>query len=204
LGDLQLIVGLGNPGREYRDTRHNAGFMLLERLAQDLRSGWRTEKKFFAELADGSVEGRRWLLCRPQTFMNLSGESVGKLMNFHRLTPAALLVVVDDADLPLGTLRMRPEGSSGGHHGLDSIEQHLGTRSFARLKLGIARPASAVRDIAGHVLGKFAAEDLPVWEKVLERGAQQVRSWSVEGIGRAMNRYNGPVATPVDQERKRQ
>jgi len=200
---VKLVVGLGNPGDEYRHSPHNMGFEVVEQLARRLQVEL-TRHRAHSLCGAGAIGDIKVWLIEPQTFMNLSGESVGKLMNFHRLTPAALLVVVDDADLPLGTLRMRPEGSSGGHHGLDSIEQHLGTRSFARLKLGIARPASAVRDIAGHVLGKFAAEDLPVWEKVLERGAQQVRSWSVEGIGRAMNRYNGPVATPVDQERKRQ
>lgn len=188
-----LIVGLGNPGTEYRDTRHNAGFMLAERLAEAWGAGWRQERKFFALVAEANVGGRRVLLCKPQTYMNASGESVGPLVRFHRVDPARVLVVVDDADLPLGSVRLRPEGSPGGHHGLESVEQHLGTRGYPRLKLGIARPRQGVRDIAGHVLGRFGADELPVLEKVLERAARQTETWLADGIARAMNLYNGPV-----------
>ncbi len=190
---LSLIVGLGNPGPDYGDTRHNAGFMLVDRLAARWKAGWRTERKFFATVAEASVGGRRVLLCKPQTYMNASGEAVGPVVRFHHLEPARALVVVDDADLALGVLRLRAEGSAGGHHGLVSVEQHLGTRAFPRLKLGIARPHQGVRDITGHVLGRFTAEEREVWERVADRAVRQSECWLSDGIERAMNLYNGPV-----------
>lgn len=190
---VSLIVGLGNPGREYRDTRHNAGFMLADRLAQKWGGSWRVEKKFFAELADCEFAGRRFILCKPQTFMNASGEAVAKAATFHRVIPAATLVLVDDADLPLGALRLRGEGSPGGHHGLESVEQHLGTREYPRLRVGIARPQAAVRDIAGHVLGRFQADESPLVEKVLARAVEQVECWASESLAKAMSLYNGTV-----------
>ncbi len=125
-----LIVGLGNPGAEYANTRHNAGFSLVERLAADWKCGWANEKRFRARMARITREGKRILLCEPQTFMNLSGETVGALGAFYRLPLERILVAADDADLPVGTVRLRPGGSSGGHHGLESIEQHLASREF--------------------------------------------------------------------------
>lgn len=203
-----LIVGLGNPGPEYRDTRHNAGFMLVERLAQRWAGVWRMEKKFFARLAEGRFAGRRWILCQPQTYMNASGEAVGAVATFYKVAPEQTLVLVDDADLPLGTLRLRPEGSPGGHHGLESVEQHLGTRKYPRLRLGIARPEQTQRDLVGHVLGSLAAEDRPVWELMLQRAVAQVECWATEGLARAMNLHNGTVLTAPDKsvnaERKTQ
>jgi len=189
-----LIAGLGNPGREYANTRHNAGFMLADRLAARWGWRWRLEKKFFAEIAEGTVCGRGVVLCKPQTFMNVSGEAVGSLVGYQRILAQDVLVVVDDADLPLGTIRMRPEGSPGGHHGLESVEAHLGTRVYPRIRLGIARPASAVRDIANHVLGRFAADELVVLEKVLNRSVEQTETWLTDGLAKAMNLYNGSVA----------
>src|SRR5262245_54819350 len=118
-----LIVGLGNPGRQYARTRHNAGFMVLDRLAETWRVEWRAEKKFHARLARAERDGRRIILCQPETFMNASGEAVGPLTSFQKIPPERLLVVVDDADLAFGQLRLRPGGRSGGHHGLESIEQ---------------------------------------------------------------------------------
>lgn len=188
-----LIVGLGNPGREYRETRHNAGFMLADRLAGRWGASWRLETKFFAEVAEGSQGGKRWLLCKPQTYMNVSGDAVARLVNFYKFTPDTVLVLVDDADLGLGTIRLRSEGSSGGHHGVQSIEQRLGTRGFPRLKLGIARPAQSVRNIANYVLGRFDAEELPLLEKVLDRATRQVEMWSSDGIAKAMSLFNGTV-----------
>jgi len=188
-----LIVGLGNPGTEYRDTRHNAGFMLADRLADQFGGKWRTEKKFFSEVAECSVGGRRVLLAKPLTFMNASGEAVAKMAAFHKVPAGSVLVLVDDADLPLGTLRLRGEGSPGGHHGLESVEQHLGTRGYPRLRIGIARPESGIRDIAGHVLGKFGASERPMLEKVLARGGEQVECWCSRGVAVAMNLFNGMV-----------
>src|ERR1035437_8263712 len=126
--NLYLIVGLGNPGADYARTRHNAGFLVAERLAERWRMSWTYEKKFTARLASGHRNDRRVLLCEPQTYMNSSGEAVWPVMAFYRVQLTGLLVVVDDADLPLGEIRLRPGGSSGGHHGLESVEQHLGAR----------------------------------------------------------------------------
>jgi PTH1 family peptidyl-tRNA hydrolase len=167
--------------------------MLADRLAARLGCSWRSEKKFFAELAEGSVGGRNLVLCKPQTFMNASGEAVGAVAGFHRVEPLDVLVVVDDADLPLGAVRLRPDGSHGGHRGLASVEQHLGTRGYPRLRLGVARPHQAVRDIAGHVLGRFTAEEQTIWNQVLDRAESQAICWLTDGLAKAMNLYNGSV-----------
>ena len=191
---LYLIVGLGNPGGEYARTRHNAGFMVVERLAETWKTGWNLEKKFRSRVAKGERSGRKVLLAEPQTFMNLSGETVGALMDFYRVPLAQVLVVADDADLPFGEIRLRGRGSSGGHHGLESIEQHVGSREFARLKVGIGRTVDGRREITGHVLGNFSAPENDLLEKVLHRSAAQAECWVNEGLERAMNRFNGAVS----------
>jgi PTH1 family peptidyl-tRNA hydrolase len=188
MDNLRLIVGLGNPGREYARTRHNAGFMLVEKLAERWHAGWTAEKKFQSRIARA---GQR-ILCAPQTFMNLSGEAVAAVMQFYRLPVTSLVVAVDDADLPLGEIRLRKSGSSGGHHGLESIEQHLGTREFARLRLGIGRKDGR-REITGHVLGQFVAAEAVIMEKVLARAVDQMECWLSAGIDKAMSQYNGVV-----------
>ncbi|HEV2695855.1 MAG TPA: aminoacyl-tRNA hydrolase [Verrucomicrobiae bacterium] len=187
-----LIVGLGNPGAEYAKTRHNAGFLLVEKLAAMWKADWSNERKFTARMAKAERDGKRLLLCEPQTFMNLSGESVGALSDFYQLPPGRVMVAVDDADLPFGEIRLRPSGSSGGHHGLESIEQHLGTREFARLRIGIGRKDS-VRQIANYVLGKFEASEHELLEKVLSRAAGQVDCWLAEGLPKAMSLFNGKI-----------
>ena len=191
--NLFLIVGLGNPGNEYSRTRHNAGFMLVNRLADKWRADWSLEKRFNARVARVDRNGRRVLLCEPQTFMNSSGESVAPLAAFFQISPARLLVVVDDADLPLGEIRLRPGGSSGGHHGLESVEQHLGTREFARLRIGIGRRAGE-REIRDYVLGRFSSTEADLADKVLiAAGANQAECWLTAGIQKAMNLFNGIV-----------
>ncbi|HXA45434.1 MAG TPA: aminoacyl-tRNA hydrolase [Candidatus Angelobacter sp.] len=187
---LHLIVGLGNPGADYAQTRHNAGFLLVEKLASRWRMDWSVERKFSARVARGEMHGKRVLLCQPQTFMNLSGESVGEITGFYRLPITRLVVVVDDADLPFGEIRLRPGGSSGGHHGLESIEQHLGSREFARLRIGIGRRDGA-RQITGHVLGRFEAGESGALEKILERAAGQLECWLDAGLQKAMSQFNG-------------
>jgi PTH1 family peptidyl-tRNA hydrolase len=167
--------------------------MVVERLATKAGAGWRREKKFFAEVAEFQGAGVKWLLAKPQTYMNLSGESMGQLVKFFRIELPDVLVVTDDADLPFGAIRLKAEGSSGGHHGLDSVESALGSKSYARLKLGIARPSHETRDIAGHVLGRFAADERQVLDLVLGRAAEQVECWGNDGISKAMNRFNGSV-----------
>jgi len=189
---LHLIVGLGNPGAEYAKTRHNAGFMVLARLAEQWRANWTSEKKFNARVARAVADGRGAILCQPQTYMNASGEAVGAVSVFYRIAAERILVVVDDADLPLGELRLRPGGSSGGHHGLESIEQHLGTRQYARLRIGIGRESGA-REITGYVLGRFSAQDAKRMDEVVMAACRQVECWWTDGIQKAMNQFNGAV-----------
>ncbi len=196
--NLFLVVGLGNPGGEYARTRHNAGFMLVDRLATRWRADWSVEKKFQARVARADQEGRRVLLCQPQTYMNASGESVGAMVSYYQLTVPRLLVAVDDADLPLGELRLRPGGSSGGHHGLESIEEHLGTRDYARLRIGIGRQ-SPERRITGHVLGRFSQADEARLETVLVAASDQVQTWLESGIQKAMSQFNGVVVDPENE-----
>lgn len=195
-----LIVGLGNPGAEYAKTRHNAGFLLGERLAAQWQAGWTNERRFNARIAKSERSEKRALLCQPLTFMNLSGETVGALIKFYQLPLKQLLVAVDDADLPLGEVRLKPKGSSGGHHGLESIEQHLGTREFARLRIGIGR-ADGGREITNFVLGKFDPAESAVLEKVLERAAHQVETWLAAGIEKAMNQFNGVVDSTNEKKK---
>ena len=191
--NLHLIVGLGNPGSDYSGTRHNAGFLLVDLLASRWRAKWTMEKKFQSRVARAERDGRRVVLCQPQTYMNASGEAVGALVGFYRVAVGKLMVVVDDADLPLGEVRLRARGSSGGHHGLESLEQQLATQDFARLRLGIGRAASDVRRITNHVLGSFSAAETKLLEKVLTRAGDQVECWLTAGIGNAMNQFNGVI-----------
>src|SRR6266566_4269351 len=191
--NLYLIVGLGNPGPKYARTRHNAGFRVVERLAKRWQASWGMDEKFNSRLANAEHAGRKVLLCEPETYMNRSGAAVGKLAEYFRVPPGKLLVVVDDADLPLGEIRLRPQGSSGGHHGLESIEQRLGTRQYARLRVGIGRLASDGREITRHLLGRFSPAEAGVMERVLDRASDQVECWLNDGIGMAMSQFNGAV-----------
>jgi peptidyl-tRNA hydrolase, PTH1 family len=199
LENLYLIAGLGNPGSEYAATRHNIGFMLVDRLVAQWGAAWAMEKKFQARVAKADREGRKVILCQPQTFMNSSGEAVGAVAQFYQLPADRVLVVVDDADLPLGQLRMRADGSSGGHHGLESVERQLATRAYPRLRLGIGRRAEDGREISGYVLGRFAGDERETVGKVLERGVKQVECWLSAGIQEAMNAFNGAVTAPPEK-----
>ena len=199
--DLHLIVGLGNPGAEYAKTRHNAGFLLVELLATRWRGDWNSEKKFQSRIAKMERNGKRLVLCEPQTFMNLSGAAVGALVKFYQLPLTRLIVAVDDADLPLGEIRLRPSGSSGGHHGLESIEQHLGSREYARLRIGIGRKDSR-REIVGHVLGKLSPTEMTLMEKVLARAAEQVECWLAHGLQKAMSQFNGVIEDSNNERTK--
>ncbi len=191
-----LIVGLGNPGGEYADTRHNAGFRAAETLADRWRVGWSLEKKFQARIAKCDVGGQRVVLCEPQTYMNLSGVAVRAVLGFYRVPVARLLVLVDDADLPFGEIRLRGRGSSGGHHGLDSVAEHAGTTDYARLKIGIGQRRDGPRQITGFVLGAFAGEEKQTLGKILARVADQAECWMAEGVERAMNKFNGVAVPP--------
>jgi len=189
--DLFLIVGLGNPGAEHDNTRHNAGFLLVEKLAATWKCDWANERRFRARMAKSRRGDKRVMLCQPRTYMNLSGQTVAALLDFYQLPPARALIAADDADLPLGALRLRSRGSSGGHHGLESIEQCLASREFARLKIGIGRKEGS-REITSHVLGRFDRAEKDLLEKVLERAAAQVETWLDDGLEKAMQ-LNGVV-----------
>jgi PTH1 family peptidyl-tRNA hydrolase len=156
------------------------------------------------------LDERQALLGKPQTYMNSSGEAVAAVVNFYRIALERLLVIVDDADLPLGQLRLRPSGSSGGHHGLESIEQHLGSREYSRLRIGIGREGSAgraatggPREITGHVLGRFSSTEAELADKVFAVASDQAECWLNDGIQKAMNQFNGTFVGPAD-ERKEQ
>jgi PTH1 family peptidyl-tRNA hydrolase len=197
---LYLVVGLGNPGAEYARTRHNIGFMALERFGEKRDAVWTKEKKFESRTAKVEAAGKRALLCEPQTYMNVSGRAVGAVVDFYRLPLNRVLIVVDDADLPFGELRMRGSGSSGGHHGLESIEERFGTREYARLRMGIGRQRTGVREITGHVLGKFGTAESDTLERMLARAAAQIERWLDAGLQRAMNEFNGSVIDPKKDE----
>ena len=194
-----LIVGLGNPGSEYVSTRHNAGFLLVEKLAARWKANWTNERKFSARVARGEKSGKRVLLAEPQTFMNLSGEAVGALVKFYQLPLTQLIIAVDDADLPLGEIRLRPGGGSAGHHGIESVTQHLGSREYARLRIGIGRRDGA-REITNFVLGRFEAGENAVLEKVLERAASQIECWLDAGIQKAMSQFNGAISSTEEKK----
>ena len=186
---VYLIVGLGNPGARYARNRHNVGFRCVRRLAAAHGLTFRRRKQ--ARVASGTILGYRVLLAMPQTFMNESGRAVAPLVRFHNLPLDRLLVVYDDLDLPLGTLRLRPKGGSGGHRGMRSIIQHLGSQEFPRLRIGIGRPPEGV-DPADYVLRNFSSEEERVIEDVLERAVAAVEMWLTEGIEKAMAWYNSP------------
>lgn len=195
---LRLIVGLGNPGAEYARTRHNVGFMVVEALADRWQARWITERRFLSRVARATPGEHRVLLVQPQTFMNASGEAVAALAGFYRIPAGGVLVIVDDADLGLGEIRLRPSGGTGGHHGLESLTQHLGTSEFARLRVGIGRRAGA-REITGHVLGRFSAAEMDAVQKVLGVAADQAGCWLTAGVQKAMNDFNG-VVVPSETE----
>ena len=193
--DLHLIVGLGNPGPRYAGTRHNAGFMVLEALASGSRVTFRNQTRLKAQLADIGWGEQRLRLLMPQTYMNTCGVSIRAALDWFHLRPENILVVVDDMDLPLGRLRLRGEGSDGGHRGLRSTIAHLNTQTFARLRVGIGAPSQdpAVRKAAtvGHVLGRFSAGEDLLLRQVLNEVVRGIHILQRQGLGAAMNALNG-------------
>jgi peptidyl-tRNA hydrolase, PTH1 family len=177
----QLIVGLGNPGAKFDRTRHNIGFDLIDLLAQRWQvTGWAGRQKM-------------WLL-KPQTFMNLSGQSVRALLDWYKLEPSAVLVLYDDLDLPLGKMRIRLSGSAGGHNGMKSIISHLGTNEFPRLRMGIGKSRD---ETISHVLGKFAPVEVPIVQDILALAADAVDLATRDGMEKAMSKYNGRSVIPA-------
>ncbi len=185
-----LIVGLGNPGREYRGSRHNIGFMLLDHLAVHLDVSFsRLESK--ALLVKTEVRNRRMILAKPQTYMNLSGMAVSSLLRFYKIPLTNLLVVCDDIDLPFGRLRLRPGGGSAGQKGMQSIIESLGTQDFPRLRLGIDRPPGRM-EASGYVLQDFSKDEINFLPAILDRAEQAVLTYLQSGLEEAMNQYNTP------------
>ncbi len=184
---IKLIAGLGNPGARYTHSRHNIGFMIADRFAKAHAMEF-LRRRFNAEIAEGVVAGARVMVFKPRTFMNASGEAVSKFFSFYKVAPQDLLVVYDDLDLPLGKLRLRPRGSAGGHHGMESILGRIGTADFPRLRVGIGRP-NPEADV-DHVLGEFDEEEMRVIDDTLERAVHAIDVWLAKGIGPAMNLYN--------------
>lgn len=190
-GDLTLIVGLGNPGREYRDTRHNIGFLAVDRLCERINAPFtKTQQK--AVTASGDIGGRKVLIAKPQTFMNLSGQAVSALLKYYKIPLERLLLIHDDLDLPFGTIRMRPGGGSGGQKGLASTIQQLGTQAFARLRCGIDHPPAHMT-VSDYVLGRFRKEEEADLSAVLDRAVDAVSAFVANGIQDAMTRFNGKI-----------
>ena len=182
---MKAIVGLGNPGADYKGTRHNVGFDVVDELARR----WGIKLKSWKSAASIAVATDRGaLIAEPTTFMNLSGDAVRKISAFHQIEPSDLLVVVDDVNLPLGRLRVRKMGSAGGHNGLKSVIQHIGP-DFGRLRIGVGR-GDPTWDLADHVLSRFEREELEAVEQAIGRASDAAEMFVAEGIELAMNRFN--------------
>lgn len=185
---MKLIVGLGNPGQQYRNTRHNVGFRVLDEVAERLGAKFDKEK-YDGLFATAEHKGTRLMLLKPLTYMNLSGTAVAKAARNRVPGPEHIIVVLDEIQLPLGTLRIRPEGSHGGHNGLRSVIEHLGAKNFPRLRIGIGQKKTG-QDLSDHVLSTFTPEERPEVEQAVRQAADAVLCCVAEGVAKAMNRFN--------------
>lgn len=194
---MKLIVGLGNPGKKYRETRHNVGFMAVEALAREACLIFRVNKKFQAEIAKGRIAGTDVILAKPATYMNLSGQAVGALANFYKLEPKDIFLVYDDVDIEFGQIRLKPFGASAGHKGAASVIEKLGTTKFPRCRIGIKLPP-AEQDLARYhkratarfVLDTFSAEQKKILPEIIKEAAEALKLVLTKGLATAMNRYN--------------
>jgi PTH1 family peptidyl-tRNA hydrolase len=184
---MKVVVGLGNPGSRYQGTRHNVGFDVIDYLAKSANCG-RFQSRFKAQIAEMTEGGEKFLLVRPETFMNLSGLCVRQVVDFYRVPLEELMVVADDVNLPLGKLRIRARGTHGGHNGLRDIQNHLGTTEYPRLRIGVGAPEG--RDMANYVLDRFRAAERKVVESAISEAAQAVGVWAHQGIEACMNQFN--------------
>lgn len=200
MSSAHLIVGLGNPGSKYKGTRHNVGFMAVEKLADLWAVSWSEEKKFKARMSRAVLGEKTIHLCEPLTYMNLSGETVRAVLDYCRIETAKMLIVVDDANIDLGEVRLRIDGGTGGHNGLGSVEQHLATLEFSRLRIGVGRPAEVRQELSSHVLGLFAGGEMVILDRVLGRVVQQVECWLQHGAEQAMNKFNGKLEFPDEDK----
>ena len=186
-----LLIGLGNPGREYANNRHNFGFMLIDRLAVRLDArGMKVQSK--AIVMNAAYEERKLILAKPQTYMNLSGQSVQGLIHFYKIPLTNVIILSDDLDLPFGTIRIRAAGGPGGQRGLSSILEKLGTREVPRLRLGIGRPPGRM-DPANYVLQNFSRADMQAISEILDRAADATLTFVTDGLEKAMNKFNGGI-----------
>ena len=183
-----MIIGLGNPGREYRETRHNLGFMVVDRLAVRFNLSFR-RLQFKSLIASTDYLGNKVILVKPQTYMNLSGQSVSALVRFYKISLSNMIVAHDHLDLPLGTIRIRSDGGAGGQRGMESIIERLGSKIFPRIRLGIDRPPGQM-DPANFVLQEFHDRDMIIVSQLLDRAADAIITWMEDGLETAMNRFN--------------
>lgn len=193
-----LIVGLGNPGKTYENTRHNVGWMAIDRLAR--RHGITLSKvEHKAQTGTGLIAGKKVILAKPMTYMNLSGDSVVPLAGFYKIPPERIIVLADDLDLPFGTLRLRKSGSSGGQKGLKHIIERIGTQDIPRVRMGIGRPPGRMNP-ADYVLQSFRGDDAITAQELIDRAADSVETWLKDGMDTAMNRFNPKLnETPAPQ-----
>ena len=186
---MKLVVGLGNPGPEYRETRHNVGFLVIDELTKRWRVSDEWREKFEALQIKTTIGDEPVIVAKPLTFMNLSGQAVAELAGFYKIDPPDVFVVTDDVALPLGRLRARREGGAGGHNGLKSVIQHLGTQAFPRMRVGVGRGDDR-RDLSDHVLGRFEAGEREIVSAAVLRAADATEMFLREGIERAMGVFN--------------
>lgn len=184
---MKVIAGLGNPGKKYDGTRHNIGFEVADQLCEQLGLSWKKEK--WGMVATSGVGDEKVFLLKPLTFMNLSGESIRPFLSYYDIAPKNLLVIYDDLDLEPGTIRLRLKGGHGGHNGLRSIIDHLGTKDFKRIRIGIGRPKEG-DSVVGHVLGKFSRQEQKVMKEVVERSVRAAEEWLTTSFEEVMNKYN--------------
>lgn len=196
---MKLIVGLGNIGKEYENTRHNIGFMVAEELAKrwGKADSWQKDKN--AVYIENRA-GEKIFLIKPTTYMNLSGIAVADFFNFYHLEPKDLAVIQDDLDLPCGQLRIRQKGSAGGHNGIKSIQQHLGTAEFTRFKVGIGHPVHSQQAVVSHVLQRFAGEEAELIKLAVQRAADALELWLKGDMAAVMQEYNKKVVLPVAEK----
>jgi len=185
---VKIIAGLGNPGAQYENTPHSIGFEAVDRIAAEIGAVWEEKRQFHCLMAKGNFAGMPVMLIKPQTFMNLSGDSVAPVVKYHNALPSDLVVIQDDIDLPAGKMRIRKNGSCGGHNGIRNIIERLGTQDFMRLKLGVGKDRA---NVIAHVLGKFDPETRKLMDVVVAEAPKAVEAMLRNGPDRAMNTYNG-------------
>lgn len=200
---MKLVIGLGNPGPQYEHTRHNVGFRVVDKLAKKMGWHW-NEQRSRAILASGMIGNEKVVLAKPLTYMNLSGQSVGELVRWYKIQPEDILVVYDELDLPIGTIRLRPKGSAGGHNGVESIIAHLHTNDFPRLRVGIGRPTNNRMDGASYVLGIPPGDERILLDTAEDRAMEAVELVITQDVGTAMNQVNAdPEALRKAEEKRR-